>query len=211
MKKIYTVCLVCLCSVLTASAAILTVTEFDFNTVGNDGVSRMNWSPGPTINASNGNELDGLQVRAAVSGPETVLTMTLAKIADVKLFYRGPNITLPAEATGWDKLTIRMRQIGTDMVTPVAFNKAGTIANVTAAGAVLPTMGFPDSSGTVSGVPITVTKEAAGEWVVFSFDLTGLTGAFLTNWRIDPIQAPAVGPKSGNFEIDYIKITAVGK
>jgi hypothetical protein len=104
-----------------------------------------------------------------------------------------------------------MRQIGTDMVTPVAFNKAGTIANVTAAGAVLPTMGFPDSSGTVSGVPITVTKEAAGEWVVFSFDLTGLTGAFLTNWRIDPIQAPAVGPKSGNFEIDYIKITAVGK
>jgi PKD repeat protein len=199
----------------STNAVIITVTNFDFNVAGTDAAARMNWSPGTTINSTDGTEIKGLKAATAVGDAgTTVLTMSYAIQADIKLYYRGANITLPTNATGWNKYIIRMRQIGTDMVTPVAFNGTGTIMNVTATGSVLPTIGtLPVTNGIIAGVPFTVVKEA-GEWMTYSFDLTGRTGSFLTNWRIDPLQIypPAVvnTTNSGNFEVDYIKITASG-
>jgi hypothetical protein len=209
MKKIMIAGLVELLAFV--SMADIVVKEFDFNTVGSDVAARQDWSANKTTDMTTGNGFVDLQVTNAIQGTETVLTTADIDSADVKLYYRGADIVLPGGATSWGTMEIRMRQ--TDMVNPVGFSKTGTLIAYGGSGSLFGTSGplvanFPTTaSGTLGSdptVPYTVTSQA-NEWEVFSFDLSALgTNPIKAGWRLDPVQNV-----DGNFEIDYIKITAV--
>jgi PKD repeat protein len=190
----------------TGSVNIITVTNFNFDTAGTTSAAREKWSANISTDVSAGNGILGLRAGTAVGDTgTTVLTMDSTTTADYKLYYRGSDIALPAGAAGWDKLEIRLRQIGAGGV-PVDFVNTGTIFDGVTGG-LMSIATLPVASGTSGGNPVTVTKDAVSKWMVVTYDLISelTTAKFKQNFRIDPAQTT-----NGTFEIDYIKLTAVG-
>lgn len=178
-----------------ASAAL--VADWQFNTLGDtEGWTAQSF----TVN--------GLTVANAVSGPEVVLTSAnLRNQNDPKLYSPTGSLSLSGGATAWETYTIRIRQLGTDNTTPVAFNTSSTIAMLGAGG--VPTIN-PIHNATNLGyhAPVTVTNQA-NEWNLVSYDISAYSGDILGVFRLDPIQGTDAGGGviQGNFEIDYITIT----
>ncbi|WP_269543137.1 hypothetical protein [Cerasicoccus fimbriatus] len=181
-----------------ASATVI-VEDWQFNTPGDN--------EGWTANAFT---VANLHVGPAVSGSETVLTSdNLQNQADPKIFFPNEVIALPVGSTGWDQLVIRIRQIGDDGVTPVAFNNVGSFAmlGTTPWG----TLEFIDGdTGDGDLVPVTQVTES-DEWNIFTYDLSEYTSGSISGGpRLDPIQGNDIGGGviQGNFEIDYVTLTA---
>lgn len=185
---------------LTAQAQIVFVGNWQFNTPGdNEGWTAQTF----TVN--------NLHVGNAVSGSEIVLTSdNLRNQADAKIYFPNTPFELPGGSTGWDKLVIRIRQIGNDGVTPVAFNNSGAFATL---GSQTPwgTLAFINgNTGTGSTVPVTQVTEA-GQWNIFTYDLSNYTsGTMSAQTRMDPVSGfdAGGGVIQGNFEIDYVTLSA---
>jgi PKD repeat protein len=190
----------------STNSAIVTVANFDFNTAGTTSAAREKWSAniGTDVSDLAGTML-GLKAAVSIDGITTVLTATSTLANDYKLYYRGTDIALPADATGWDKLTIRLRQLTNGV--PVDFTSVGTIFSDGLTGGFLPANIIPVTNAIIGGHPVTVTKDAVDKWLVVTYDLSAeaTTSKFKQNFRLDPFQGANTG-----FEIDYIKLTAIG-
>jgi len=185
----------------SATDATIIVRDWQFNTPGdNEG-----WTAGSF-------QVNNLHVGAAVQGSETVLTSdNLQNQADPKLFWPADAITLPVQSTAWEELTIRLRQIGDDGVTPVAFDASGTIATISAGA--WPTIApFPTSTNLGATVPVTVEAQA-DQWLLVTFDMSAFSGTVTGGSRMDPVAGNFVGDGVvlGNFEIDYVTLTSNGE
>ena len=170
-----------------------------------------NWqfnTPGDTEDWTNDATSSGFVIADAVGGSgESVLTAVSLIQNDVRAFFPNTSITLPEEATGWDALTIRIRQIGTDGVTPVTFSTAHTnfaMLGSTGGGSTPWPVLFWDTAG--GSVTVDQVTESNG-WNVFTFDLSAYTtGTIKAGERMDPLTGTGF---AGNFEIDYVTITGV--
>lgn len=154
--------------------------------------------------------VNNLHVGPAVSGSEIVLTSdNLRNQNDAKIYFPAGELSLPGGSPGWDKLVIRIRQIGTDGVTPVAFNNTGTFAMLNGSNQPWPTLSFVDGTTGGGNVPVTQVTEA-GEWNVFTYDLSAYTSGVIAGGnRMDPVTGTVSGTDIlGNFEIDYVTLTA---
>lgn len=175
------------------------VADWQFNTPGdNEG-----WT-------GNSFTVNNLHVGPAVSGSEIVLTSdNLQNQADPKINFPAETLSLPGGSPGWDQLVIRIRQIGDDGETPVTFDNASTFAMLDAGNIPWPTLGFVDGTTGGGNVPVTQVTEA-GEWNVFTYDLSFYTsGSVVGPVRLDPVQGTDTGTEIlGNFEIDYVTLTA---
>ncbi len=177
-----------------ASGAV--VVDWQFNTIGDvEG-----WTDISNYSVNN------LKVANAVSGSEVVLTSdNLKNTTDTKLNSPTGTVTLSDDATAWETYTIRIRHLGTDGVTPVAFDTAGTIAMITGG---LDTFN-PIHDTTTPGykAPVTVVNQA-NHWNLVTYDISGYSADF-GKYRLDPITGfdAGGGTIQGNFEIDYITIT----
>jgi hypothetical protein len=203
MKKIIMATVAAL--IASVSMANLVVKEFNFDGSGTSATARENWgADSMTVNLPDGANITGLKAAVSIDGSTTVLTATTTKGLDYKLYYRGTDIALPGAATGWDKLEIRLRQIGTGG-TAVDFVNGGTLMDGVTGG-FLVGANIPIASGTAGGSPVTVTKDTVNKWMVVTYDLSAelTTAKFKTNFRLDPFQG--IGT---NFEVDYIRLTAI--
>ncbi|MFW6155631.1 MAG: right-handed parallel beta-helix repeat-containing protein, partial [Planctomycetota bacterium] len=190
--------LVTVLSVMVPASAEIIVRDWQFNTPGDtEGWTAQSW----TVNA--------LHVAAAVQGSETVLTCDrLQNQADPKLYWPNEAIALPPDAASWQDLIIRIRQIGPDGATPVPFDNSGT--GVINAGA-FPTLWPIPTASDPEGAPPVVVVPQADEWLLIMWDLTGYSGTINPQVRMDPIQGTygdGPGDVLGNFEIDYVTLTA---
>jgi len=172
--------------------------DVQFNTPGDtEGWSFASWTT------------NGLVVADAVGGSgESVLTSQTPFLTDdLMIYFPDQPIDLPTGATGWDKMTIRIRQIGTDGVTPVAFNTGHTnfaMLGSTSGGSTPWPVLFWDTAG--GDVTVDQTTESDG-WNVFVFDLSAYnSGSITAKERMDPVTGNSL---LGNFELDYLTITAV--
>ncbi len=192
------IALVALLALALSASAGMVVRDWQFNTPGdNEGWTASSWT------------VKNLHVAAAVSGSETVLTCeNLQNQADPKLYWPSDDIALPAGATSWESLTYRIRQIGTDGVTPVPFDIAGTIAVYAAGG--LPNIAPIATATNAEATPPVTVEAQAGEWLLITWDLTAYDGTINGGTRTDPVGGTvADGEILGNFEIDYVTLTAV--
>lgn len=154
--------------------------------------------------------VNNLLVGSAVDGSETVLTSdNLQNQADAKIYFPAETVSLPGGSPGWDKLVIRIRQIGSDGVTPVTFDNTGTFAMLSQSNQPWPTLLFVDGSTGGGDVPVSLITET-GEWATFTYDLSVFTSGSITGGnRLDPVTGVANDSLiEGNFEIDYVTLTA---
>lgn len=178
--------------------ASLVVFDSQFNTPGDT----EGWTPNFTVK--------GLVIADALGGSgESVLTSTgIQSQDDPMIFFPNATIALPESASGWEAMTVRIRQIGTDGVTPVAFSTAHTnfamLAGTGGGSTPWPVLFWDTAGGNVTVGQVTESNE----WNVFTFDLSAYTaGDIKANERMDPFTSSSF---LGNFEIDYVTITAVG-
>lgn len=175
------------------------VADWQFNTLGD--------TEGWTASSYHG---AGFKVANAASGSEIVLTSdNLQNQNDSKLYSPTGVLSLSVGATAWESYTIRIRQLGTDNTTPVAFDTNGTIAMISAGG--VPTINPIHTPTTLgySTAPVTVENQAS-EWNLVSYDISAYSGDIAGGFRMDPMAGTVGVPSSlilGNFEIDYITIT----
>jgi len=204
MKR-YTVpsvlCALLLCDV--AAGQIMIVRDWQFNTP----EDTEGWTSSVPFSS------DGVVIADAVGGSgESVLTSLPLRNTDMKVFFPSQAIELPANAIGWGELEFRIRQIGTDGVTPVPFvADSGTFAmGGSSIGGITP---WPVLRWDTGGGDVTVSQVTqSDEWNIFTFDLsTYTTGTIKGGERIDPITGTDLGDSTfgGNFEIDYVTITAI--
>lgn len=162
------------------------VYKFDFNKSGN-------------LEGWVGNEqVGGLEQTIGLNGADGVLKSSNGiQDIDPRLFYNNL-LPLPEDYQSWKEIEIRLRQIGTDFVTPQHFDPQGTITYFM----------YPEvfTPGEIKWPAFNMTYEPDGEWVTARADLSAMGKFNVTLLFVDPIgNSPGIGK---NFEVDYIYLTA---
>jgi len=161
--------------------------KFDFNKTGNT----EGW-------IGNG-DVGGLIQTTSINGSDGVLkSKTGITAIDPRINYIA-GLTLPAGYTSWKSLEVRLRQIGTDAITPQVFAPQGTIGHVY----------YPDklSLSEIKPPVWNIVTEPEGDWIVAKGDISIIGNNEITVVFVDPIGNSAGIGK--NFELDYVYLTGV--
>jgi len=161
--------------------------KFDFNKTGNIEGWVANGDAGGLVQATSLNGIDGvLKSKAGITA------------VDPRINYTA-GLTLPAGYTSWKGVEIRLRQIGTDGITPQVFDPQGTIYHVY----------YPDklSLSEIKPPVWNIVTEPEGNWIVAKGDITLIGNNYITLTFVDPIGNNAGIGK--NFELDYVYLTGV--
>jgi len=134
---------------------------------------------------STGSLTNGIIVTNAVQGSEVVLTTSDITGGDPGIVTVATNSVPVGEF--WDTIEIRLRTLDSNGGSPTTYNESPAIMVI-------------NGNVVYSGEAWTKTYEA-DEWVITSYDISGLISNDITYLRLDP---PA--SETQNFEYDYIKL-----
>ena len=152
--------------------------SWDFNTLGDT----EGWG---TTGDSHNSLTNGIIVTNAVQGSEVVLSTLDITGIDPGVVTATTSSVPSGEY--WDTIEIRLRTLSGNGGIPIAYNEAATLMVI-------------NGQVVSPGSAWTKTYEA-NEWVVTSYDISGLVSDDITSLRLDP---PAGIDQ--NFEYDYIRL-----